>query len=98
MLSHCLNPACGTPFRYLSEGRIFQIESVVAQSGSLEPQRSIEPYWLCGSCSLHLKVVVENGSVTTQSIHTEPFAGEFPPAPPRRRERMQATNRRSQGR
>jgi len=80
VLSCCLNPACGTPFRYLQEGRIFSIERAVALPGSPEPQRLIEHYWLCGPCSLHLKVVVENGLVTTQPIPAEPAGGEVAPA------------------
>lgn len=78
MLSRCLNSACGASFRYLSEGRIFHIERVVSRPGA-EPQRSVEPYWLCGPCSLRLKVVVENGEVTTQSIAMESAALEIPP-------------------
>ncbi|MBI1740480.1 MAG: hypothetical protein HYR57_06320 [Candidatus Koribacter versatilis] len=77
MLSRCLNPACGAPFRYLQDGRIFSIERAVAVPGDPEIQRLVEHYWLCGSCSMHLKVVVENGSVTTQPIHQELSAVEL---------------------
>ncbi len=76
MLSCCLNSACGAPFRYLHEGRIFNIERVVAVPGNPEPQRLVEHYWLCGICSMSLKVVVENGCVTTQPIHLELKASE----------------------
>jgi hypothetical protein len=77
MLSRCLNSACGASFRYLSEGRIFHIERVMSRPGNSEPQRIVEPYWLCRPCSLRLKVVVENGEVTTQSIELEPANPEI---------------------
>lgn len=76
MLSRCLNPPCGAPFRYLHEGRIFNIERVVALPGNPEPQHLVEHYWLCGICSMSLKVVVENGCVTAQPIHLELTPGE----------------------
>jgi hypothetical protein len=71
MLSRCLNASCGAPFHFLEEGRIFNIEHVAATADKGEPQRFVEQYWLCGVCSQGLKVVVENGCVTTQPIHLE---------------------------
>jgi hypothetical protein len=68
MLSRCLNVSCGAPFHFIEEGRIFNVEHVVAAAGKGEPQRFAEQYWLCGLCSQGLKVVVENGCVTTQPI------------------------------
>lgn len=72
MLSRCLNPNCGTPFSYLHEGRIFQIERVRVAPGSQELQRSVESYWLCRSCSSRLKVIVENGCVVTCPMDAMP--------------------------
>ncbi len=74
MLSHCLNPSCNAQFHYLHEGRVFKVEQVVASPDGSDPQNVVEHYWLCGPCSLLLKVVVENGVVTTQPIHTETAA------------------------
>jgi hypothetical protein len=76
MLSRCLNTSCGAPFYFLEEGRIFNIEHVVATAGTEEPQIFVEQYWLCGLCSQGLKVVVENGCVMTRPIHLELPAGE----------------------
>ncbi len=72
MLSNCLNPACSAPFRYMSEGRIFSLEipPVVNTSASTSGHR-VERYWLCGNCAMHLKVVVENGEVTTRPLRAE---------------------------
>ena len=74
MLSRCLNPACGSPFRYLHEGRIFIIERIAALPGNPEPQRLVEHYWLCEACSRTWKVVVENGVVATQPIDVDLLA------------------------
>ena len=65
MLSSCLNRNCSAPFRYLREGRIFTIEQVHTAPGATESQREVESFWLCGSCSSRLKVIVENGTVIT---------------------------------
>ncbi len=74
MLLHCLNPSCKTPFHHLNEGRVFSIERIISTGG--EPCYRIEHFWLCGPCSLTLKVVVEDGQVTTQPIHPEPIPCE----------------------
>ena len=68
MLGRCLNPNCGKQFRYLDEGRIFRIEQVRVVAGTPDPQRSVESFWLCGTCSSRLKVIVENGCVLTSPI------------------------------
>jgi hypothetical protein len=60
MVSKCANPACLARFRYLHEGRIFNIERSVdaGESG----QHYIELYWLCMECSRTLKLVSDNNS------------------------------------
>ena len=79
MLSSCLNESCRAPFRYFREGRIFKVERVVPGGTGSEPQRLVEHYWLCDICSLHLKVIVENGCVATQSIQPELLTGKPSP-------------------
>ena len=79
MLGRCLNPNCDKPFRYLHEGRIFHIEQVRVTPGAQELQRYVESYWLCGTCSNRLKVIVENGAVMTCPM-------EVTPIPDRKRE------------
>ena len=76
MLARCLNPNCGTPFSYLHEGRIFQIEQVRVAPGISDLKRSVESYWLCRTCSSKLKVVVENGRVVTCPMDVTPIPGE----------------------
>jgi hypothetical protein len=65
VLSKCANPACFARFRYLHEGRIFNVEM---KSGSAEhyTQPRIEHFWLCESCARMLKVVWEGGAVSTR--------------------------------
>lgn len=70
MLSKCANPACSTPFRYLRDGKLFEIESKDATGPSLVGERKavrrVEFFWLCGQCSTELMVVYdqERGIVT----------------------------------
>ncbi len=72
MLSQCLNPACSATFRYMHEGRVFTVERTAPSASISQPLlRSVERYWLCSGCALLLKVVVENGTVTTRRIRPE---------------------------
>lgn len=71
MISHCLNPACRVPFSHSRDGRIFTVDCLL--SGSRMPRVSgqVEQYWLCGTCSRSLKVVIEDGRITTVPIELE---------------------------
>ncbi len=73
MLNHCLNPNCSALFRYLYEGRIFTVERCNTSAESGKTERQIEHYWLCGSCSKSMKVVIENGVASTVPIRLEPI-------------------------
>ena len=72
MLSKCANPACSKPFRYLRDGKLFEIEtglepkSTIHEVSEKKPLRRIEYFWLCGPCSAELTVIVdkEKGPVT----------------------------------
>jgi hypothetical protein len=61
MLSKCANPACSRPFRYLRDGKLFEIETNVESDssavGERKPTRRVEFFWLCGQCSTELMVV-----------------------------------------
>ena len=70
MLSKCANPACLARLHYLHEGRIFKVEmGAVASDSDSSPTRRIEHFWLCERCAQTLKVVLENGVVTTHPLH-----------------------------
>lgn len=68
MLSKCANPACFARFRYLHEGRIFNIE-IKKESSDHRAQPRIEHFWLCASCARMLKVVWDDGVVLTRPRH-----------------------------
>src|SRR5437016_10961414 len=70
MLHKCANPACSNPFRRLSEGKLFQVETEYA--GPSNEQRCnhrefrrpprVEHYWLCNECASFLTLTFEKGS------------------------------------
>ncbi len=62
MLSKCANPSCSAPFRYLHEGKMFQLDMEVMRGPEVRHQgrklvskqkwsRKIEHYWLCNACA-----------------------------------------------
>ena len=60
MLSKCANPTCSTPFRYLRDGKLFEIESKVGEPsavGERKAVRRVEFFWLCGKCAEELMVI-----------------------------------------
>lgn len=64
MLSKCANPACTTPFHYLRDGRLFQLETGVNTPDHPEQRkgaRRIEYFWLCNSCAVKLTLRYERG-------------------------------------
>jgi hypothetical protein len=52
MVAKCANPSCKLPFRYLSEGRLFRLETAVGK---------YEYCWLCADCALTRSLKVEWG-------------------------------------
>jgi hypothetical protein len=69
MLSKCANPACTTPFHYLRDGKLFQIDTSLGgpqMVGPLladeprQPQR-IEFFWLCAECSSTMTLAFQRG-------------------------------------
>ena len=70
MLSKCANPTCSTPFRYLRDGKLFEIdsrdESGVSAVGERKQVRRVEFFWLCGECSAEMTIVndQERGVIT----------------------------------
>jgi hypothetical protein len=61
MVSKCANPACGKPFQYLREGKLFRFKvrtsepearSAAGNTGDAgESARRLEHFWLCGRCA-----------------------------------------------
>ena len=66
MLSKCANPACSTPFQYLREGKLFQLETESPQQDGIhlvgkKAGRRLEHFWLCGPCSSRMTLAVQRG-------------------------------------
>lgn len=61
MLAKCANPNCSEMFRYLGEGRLYQVETPHSDATTGKTVRKIEHYWLCGRCSSAMRIgVLEN--------------------------------------
>lgn len=52
MVSNCSNPDCGTEFLYLYDGELFVLKL---------PNKGVEYYWLCPSCSPYMRVIYDTG-------------------------------------
>jgi len=68
MLSKCANPGCFSSFRYLHEGKLFRVETLVDGSEELfgtEPSkanhRRLEFFWLCSDCASKMTLRFEKG-------------------------------------
>ncbi|HEX6502227.1 MAG TPA: hypothetical protein VF011_03195 [Terriglobales bacterium] len=83
MLAKCANPVCNTPFRRLSEGKLFLVESESANGQHAidprrnKPPRRIEYFWLCSECA-H---VVTLAFHATAGVMTVPLPPSTQPAP-----------------
>jgi hypothetical protein len=75
LLSKCANPACTARFRYLRQGKIFNIEVTLALDKRQSGPGKVEHFWLCEECAQTLRVVSENGIVSTQPLPLAPKAG-----------------------
>ncbi len=72
MLAKCANPACFTPFRRLSEGKLFLVESESERGhATIDPKKNKSPrrteyFWLCTECArfVTLDFSAETGVVT----------------------------------
>ena len=49
MLRECANPSCCTRFRYLHEGKLFEVETQFLEHG--HRQSEVQRYWLCDRCA-----------------------------------------------
>jgi hypothetical protein len=69
MLSKCANPACTTPFHYLRDGKLFQIDTSLSCPLRVGPQLVAEPrqpqrvefFWLCAECSSTMTLAFQRG-------------------------------------
>ena len=85
MLDKCANPDCSAEFRFLRNGRLFEIETECsdpreAQGKLHDSKRRLEFYWLCDGC-VEIFVLRSDGQhVTTVPLlsGTAKFAGVPP--------------------
>jgi hypothetical protein len=69
MLSKCANPVCTTPFHYLRDGKLFQIDTSVGSPQGAGPELVTEPkhshriefFWLCAECSSTMTLAFQRG-------------------------------------
>lgn len=85
MLAKCANPSCNTPFLYLREGKLYQMEvgpevprsmpQANNQPGPAKERRSacrLEFFWLCGRCAPKMSLAFERGyGVVVVPIRTQ---------------------------
>ena len=68
MLHKCANPACLSPFRKLSQGKLFLVETEPLEGSEArrahwrgQSSHRIEYYWLCDQCAFALTLSYEKG-------------------------------------
>lgn len=64
MLAKCANTSCTTPFHYLREGKLFQMETGLGgpqPAGDKKPAHRIEYFWLCNRCATEMTLAYERG-------------------------------------
>jgi hypothetical protein len=60
MVTHCANPICGVPLRYLRFGRLFRFEVRALKNDSdSRVTRQVTHFWLCGECAPRLTLAFD---------------------------------------
>ncbi len=76
MLNKCANPVCSAQFRYLHQGKLFEVEVQYSESPSRgqskagNGKRHAERCWLCDECAAHitLRFDARRGVVMVSSL------------------------------
>ena len=67
MLHKCANPNCTSPFRKLSQGKLFLVVTPIESSdmrrarSRMQSRSRVEHYWLCDQCAFALTLSYEKG-------------------------------------
>ncbi len=70
MVSKCANPACDTRFRYLHEGRLFNVFEAIPGAESRPAHASrMELYWLCNECAKRVRIMLQDGRIVTRPLN-----------------------------
>jgi len=85
MLQKCANPDCTSPFRKLTEGKLFLVDTTLAVPDTsrtrwrAQSRKCIEYYWLCDQCAFALTLSYEQGRGVVAVPRPE-TAKKMPPA------------------
>jgi|SRR5579872_1350596 hypothetical protein len=77
MLHKCANPDCTSPFRKLSQGKLFLVNVPLEAADArrtrwrVQPRSRVEYYWLCDPCAFALTLSYEKG----RGVVAVPLAG-----------------------
>jgi hypothetical protein len=69
MLAKCANPICGAHFRYLKQGRIYNVPIYGPDGRSRSGPQRVEHFWLCSNCCITLTLVWRDGRAEVQERH-----------------------------
>jgi len=68
VLHKCANPNCTNPFRKLSQGKLFLVDTQPLEQSATrrtrwrsQPAQRVEYYWLCDQCAFVLTLSYERG-------------------------------------
>jgi hypothetical protein len=82
MLARCANPICGAHFRYLKQGRIYNVPLYGPDDRSCKWPQRVEHFWLCSNCCVTLRLVWRNGKAEVQERHPLLTDGHVPETHP----------------
>jgi hypothetical protein len=93
VLQECANPACCAQFRYLNQGKLFEVEIEYVESTLEDAQGKlgngkghIERCWLCDQCAAHIALRFDRrGLVMLSSLggSEEPLTTAIPQSSPK---------------
>jgi hypothetical protein len=75
MLSKCANPVCSETFRYLHQGRIFQLVPTPAMelAAVAKGLLLVERFWLCDACSKEMTVIWDGARAKVVRLPQKPI-------------------------
>ena len=82
MLAKCANAVCNTPFRRLSEGKLFLLQGEGMSNREpldvqkAKPPRRVEYFWLCSDCARMVTLTFNS----TTGVTTVPLSAVDSPA------------------
>src|ERR1700730_11144784 len=74
MLDKCSNPSCTNPFRRLTDGKLFRLESDPAARSS-RPAPA-EYFWLCSTCSTTMTVRLSDDGMVIAAVVASSVGGD----------------------